>query len=487
MGKPTGFLDYARKVDPYRDAVERTKDFLELHVIMPEDHHQEQAARCMDCGVPFCSSHTGCPLDNMIPEWNDLVYHGRWSDANERLHETNNFPEFTGRVCPALCEGSCSLNVVDKPVTVRDNECSIVEMAWDQGYMEPSPPVIRSGKRIAVIGSGPSGLACADQLNQAGHEVTVFERDDRVGGLLMYGIPNMKLDKRIVDRRVDKMRAEGIHFVTSAEVGKTVDLKAIRAETDAVVLCIGSTRPRDLPIEGRDLQGVHFAMDYLKAATHEVLDETRDVDFDANGKHVIVIGGGDTGNDCLGTAVRQGCASLVNLELMPKPPINRAPDNPWPQWPKTLRTDYGHAEAIARFGDDPRIYSTLTKRFIPAEDDPSRVGAIETVQVAWKKDDGKMSFEELPGTEKTLQADLVFLSMGFVGPEALISQQLNLDMDARSNFKAEPGQYQTSAEGVFAAGDCRRGQSLVAWAISEGRGAARAVDQFLMGDTTLPA
>jgi len=491
MGKPTGFLEIARKPDAYRAPEQRAGDYLELHVIMPEHHHREQAARCMDCGVPFCASDTGCPLDNLIPEWNDLIYNGRWADASERLHLTNNFPEFTGRVCPALCEGSCSLNVVDQPVTVRDNECSIVETAFERGYIEPHPPAFKTGKRVAIIGSGPAGLAAADQLSRVGHEVTVFERDDRVGGLLTYGIPNMKLDKRIVERRIEVLRQQGVHFVTNAEVGKTVSFEAIRAQTNAVVLAVGSTRPRDLPVPGRELQGVRFAMDFLKAATRDVLGDERDdrdQTLDAKGKRVVVIGGGDTGNDCLGTSVRQGCVELVNLELMPKPPASRHDDNPWPQWPKTHRTDYGHHEAMHRFGKDPRRYSTLTKRFVPDESG-AKVAAVETISVMWEdaKPGERPSFKEIPGTERTVAADLVLLAMGFVGPEATLAEQGEFDCDARSNFAADYGRHATSVEGVFAAGDCRRGQSLVAWAIAEGRAAARAVDQYLEGETDLPA
>ncbi|MFW6335698.1 MAG: glutamate synthase subunit beta [Phycisphaeraceae bacterium] len=490
MGKPTGFMEFNRRSDDFRDATERSKDYCELHVIMPEHHHREQAARCMDCGVPFCASENGCPLDNLIPEWNDLVYHGRWEEAVERLHRTNNFPEFTGRVCPALCEGSCSLNVIGDPVTVRDNECSIVEKAFEKGYLKPQPPTSRTGKRVAVIGSGPSGLAAADQLNRAGHEVTVFERDDRIGGLLVYGIPNMKLDKRIIDRRVELMKAEGVHFVTSAEVGRTVSLEAIRAQADAVVLAIGSTRPRDLPVPGRELKGVHFAMDFLRLATRRVLGDIEAEEageLDAAGKRVLVIGGGDTGNDCLGTAVRHGCVDLVNLELMPEPPVERSDSNPWPQWPKVHRTDYGHQEAIARFGRDPRRYSTLTKRFL-ADESGKKLAGVETVRVEWTTDEGgKSSFTEVPGSEETIPCDLALLAMGFVGPEEGLAEKLGLERDARSNFAAEYGRFATTAEGVFAAGDCRRGQSLVAWAIAEGRGTARAVDEYLMGDSYLPA
>lgn len=488
MGHPTAFLDTPRQTDHRRDVFDRVGDFLELHVLMPEDHHRRQASRCMDCGVPFCSSDTGCPLDNLIPEWNELVHQGRWADAAERLHRTNNFPEFTGRVCPALCEGSCSLNLYDKPVTVRDNECSIIEHAWEAGHMRPRTPAWRTGKTVAIIGSGPAGLAAADQLNQAGHGVTVFERDDRVGGLLMYGIPNMKLDKRIVSRRIEKMQEEGIHFITGAEVGKNVRLDAIRKYFDTVVLAIGSTKPRDLPVPGRKLHGVHFAMDFLKAATRTVLDQTMaPEDLSAAGKHVVVIGGGDTGNDCLGTSVRQRCASVLNLELMPKPPKERAPDNPWPQWPRTFRTDYGHFEAIARFGEDPRRYERLTKRFVSDPAGKQLVG-VETVAVQWDTDaEGQRSFTEIPGTQEIHRADLVLLAMGFTGPEAMLADQLGLQRDGRSNFTAELGDFETSAPGVFAAGDCRRGQSLVAWAIAEGRGVAQAVDAYLMGESELSA
>jgi NAD(P)H-dependent glutamate synthase small subunit len=375
-------------------------------------------------------------------------------------------------------------------VTVRDNECSIVEKAFEKGYLKPQPPTSRTGKRVAVIGSGPSGLAAADQLNRAGHEVTVFERDDRIGGLLVYGIPNMKLDKRIIDRRVELMKAEGVHFVTSADVGKTVSLEAIRGNADAVVLAIGSTRPRDLPVPGRELEGVHFAMDFLRLATRRVLE---DIDakeggsLDAAGKRVLVIGGGDTGNDCLGTAVRHGCTDLVNLELLPEPPVERADSNPWPQWPKVHRTDYGHQEAIARFGRDPRRYSTLTKRFI-ADESGKKLAGVETVRVEWTTDEsGKPTFTEVPGSEETIPCELALLAMGFVGPEEGLAEKLGLERDARSNFAAEYGRFATSAEGIFAAGDCRRGQSLVAWAIAEGRGTARAVDEYLMGESCLPA
>jgi len=488
MGKPTGFMEFGRDTVRDRQPLERIGDFDEFHLPLMEDERRQQGARCMDCGIPFCQSESGCPIDNLIPEWNDLVFRGRWREALDRLHRTNNFPEFTGRVCPAPCEGACCLGVIEPPVTIKDNEVTIVDKGFAEGWIRPNPPASRTGRTIAVIGSGPAGLAAADQLNKAGHKVTVFERDDRVGGLLMYGIPNMKLDKKIVERRVDLLRAEGIRFITDAHVGVNTDIHEIREQFNAVLLATGATQPRDLPIPGRELQGIHFAMDFLRPNTKSLLDSHHDDRqyISAKGRHVVVIGGGDTGNDCLGTSLRHRCASLVNFELLAEPPTERAPDNPWPQWPRIMRVDYGHEEAEAVFGKDPREYAVLSKRFL--DDGQGRVAGIETVDVAWSTgDDGRPSFEEIPNSTRTFEADLVFLALGFLGPEQTLGEKLGLERDARSNFKADYGRFATSSEGVFAAGDCRRGQSLIVWAIAEGRGAARCIDQYLMGHSDLPA
>ena len=487
MGKITGFKEFNRETVPYTDPEDRVKNYDEFLVTVPEDHLKTQGARCMDCGVPFCQSGTGCPVDNLIPEWNDLVYQGRWKDALDRLHKTNNFPEFTGRVCPAPCEGACVLGITNPPVTIKNIENAIVDRGFAEGWIKPEPPASRSGKKVAVIGSGPAGLACAAQLNKAGHLVTVYERADRIGGLLMYGIPNMKLDKDTVDRRINLLREEGIEFVTDAHVGVNIDIEELRAGNDALALCCGATTPRDLPIPGRDLPGIHFAMEFLTLNTASLLDSGHeDGNFiSAKDKDVIVIGGGDTGTDCIGTSVRHGCKSLVNFELLPRPPEDRAPDNPWPQWPRIFRVDYGHAEVEAKFGEDPREFSILSKEFISGDD--GSVKGIRTVNVEWKKDDsGRFQMEEVAGSEKEFKADLVLLAMGFLGPEDTIVSKLGLETDERSNFKAEYGQYATSAEGVFAAGDCRRGQSLVVWAINEGREAAREIDRFLVGSSLLP-
>ncbi len=486
MGKPTGFMEYERSTIPYRDPALRIIDFNELTTRPEEEHLKTQGARCMDCGVPFCMSTTGCPVDNLVPEWNDLVYRGHWREALDRLHKTNNFPEFTGRVCPAPCEGACCLGVTDPPVTIKDIESTIIDRGFEEGWVAPHSPKKRTGKRVAVIGSGPAGLAAAAQLNKVGHEVTVYERDDRIGGLLTYGIPNMKLDKGIVQRRINLLKEEGIEFVTGAHVGVNVDIQQLKDDSDAVILCCGATRPRDLPIPGRDLKGIHFAMDFLLKNTKSLLDSELDDGnyISAEGKHVIVIGGGDTGTDCIGTSIRHGCRSLVNFELFPEPPAERAPNNPWPQWPRILRVDYGHAEAAAKFGEDPRQFQIMSQEFI--DDGQGNVAGVRTIEVAPVSEGGKLTFQELPGTERTWQADLIFLAMGFLGPEATLAEKLGLACDERSNFKAECEKYGTSLEGVFAAGDCRRGQSLVVWAINEGRGAARECDRYLMGTTTLP-
>jgi len=494
MGKPTGFFEYLRELPLDRPALERLRDWDEFHRHMDEAGLRRQAARCMDCGTPFCHTGlvlsgmaSGCPINNLIPEWNDLIYRGLWREALDRLHKTNNFPEFTGRVCPAPCEGACNAALVASSVTIKEIECSIIDQGWDQGWVVPEPPAARTGKKVAVIGSGPAGLCAAAQLNKAGHSVTVFERADRPGGLLMYGIPNMKLDKRqVLLRRLDLLQQEGVTFTCNTEAGKDLPVARLRQEFDAVVLCTGATQPRDLPIEGRALPGVHFAVDFLTANTRAVLDGQRGDGFiSAEGKDVIVVGGGDTGTDCVGTSLRQGCRSLVQMEILPQPPVQRAPDNPWPEWPKILRVDYGQEEAAALFGRDPRIYLTTVKRLVG--DNAGRVQEAVTVQIRWEKNEkGQFVPKEVPGTDKVIPAQLVLLAMGFVGPEQPLLAQLNVERDARSNVRAEHGKYTTSVPGVFAAGDCRRGQSLVVWAFREGRGAAREVDRYLMGRTQLP-
>ncbi|MEM7232954.1 MAG: glutamate synthase small subunit [Planctomycetota bacterium] len=492
MGKPTGFKEFQRKTVPYDDAVERLGHYNEFLSKVPEAHLTTQGARCMDCGVPFCQSATGCPVDNLIPEWNHLVYQGRWKDALDRLHKTNNFPEFTGRVCPAPCEGACVLGITTPPVTIKNIECAIVDRGFEEGWIQAEPPKTRTGKKVAVIGSGPAGLAAAAQLNRAGHKVVVYERDDRIGGLLMYGIPNMKLDKGIVERRLDLLRAEGVEFVASANVGdgsgeNGVDAKELYESNDAVLLACGATKPRDLPIEGRELKGVHFAMEFLRKNTKSLLDsKLEDGNYiSAKGKKVVVVGGGDTGTDCIGTSMRHGCESLVNFELLPRPPADRAPDNPWPQWPRIFRVDYGHEEVSAKFGSDPREFCIASKRFL--DDGNGNVRGIETIRVEWtKSDDGRWQMKEVEGSEQVFEADLVFLAMGFLGPEEPLAEHLGIARDQRSNYEAQYGEYSTSVDRVFAAGDCRRGQSLIVWAINEGRGAAREIDRFLMGSTSLP-
>jgi len=512
MGKPTGFLEYPRALPLAHDPAARVHDWTEFHGHGDEAHLRQQGARCMDCGVPFCHTGTllegmasGCPINNLIPEWNDLVYRGLWHEALERLHKTNNFPEFTGRVCPAPCEGSCVLGITETPVTIKSIEAAIIDRGFEEGWVRPDAPTRRTGKRVAVIGSGPAGLACADQLNRARHQVTVFERADRIGGLLMYGIPNMKLDKQIVQRRVDLLAAEGVEFVTNCEVGKDVRLRisdcgfrieelnpqsAIRnlQSFDAVVLCGGATRPNDFftKTEGRNLQGIHFAMEFLHANTKSLLDSRHEDGkfISAKDKDVVVLGGGDTGTDCVGTALRHGCKSILQLEIVPMPPMLRAPDNPWPQWPKVYKLDYGQEEAKALFGDDPRQYAIQTTKFLG--DAAGNLTAIQTSRVEWVKDNGRALPRNIPGSEQVFPAQLVLLALGFSGPENLLLDQLGVEKDQRSNAKAEHGNFATSVPGVFAAGDMRRGQSLVVWAINEGRGAARECDRFLMGTTELP-
>jgi len=494
MGKPTGFIEYLRELPADRPPVERVADWKEFHFHMEEKKLREQGARCMDCGIPFCHTGTlfsgmatGCPIHNLIPEWNDLVYRGLWKEALERLHKTNNFPDFTGRVCPAPCEGSCVLGINNPPVTIKNIECAIIDHGWEQGWVEPEPPKVRTGKKVAVVGSGPAGLCAAAQLNKAGHLVTVFEREDRPGGLLMYGIPNMKLDKvEVVLRRIKQMEAEGVKFVCNTEVGKNYPAEKLLKEFDAVILATGATKPRDLPVEGRKFKGIHFAMDFLTANTRSILDGRKNGNFiSATGKDVIVIGGGDTGTDCVGTAMRHGCNNLVQIEILPQPPVDRAQDNPWPEWPKVYRLDYGQEEAAAKFGADPRVYLTTAKKF--NGDAHGQVKEVLTVQIQWERNEkGQFVPKEVPGTEKVLPSQLVLLAMGFLGPEQPLLEALGVERDARSNARAEFEKYTTNLKGVFACGDCRRGQSLVVWAFNEGRGAARECDRYLMGHTDLP-
>ena len=486
MGKPTGFKEIDRNLPPDRAPAERIADWLDFHGHAPEGQLRAQASRCMDCGTPFC--HTGggradtrqtvgCPLNNLIPEWNDLVYRGLWHDALERLHKTNNFPEFTGKVCPAPCESACVLAIIEPAVTIKNTEWAIIERGFDKGWVRATPPAVRTGKRVAVVGSGPAGLGCADQLNKAGHLVTVYERADRIGGLLMYGIPNMKLEKYLVDRRVQLMRDEGVEFLTGVEVGRDIAGPELRQRFDAVVLCCGATKPRDLPIPGRELEGIHQAMEYLTANTRWLLDGAAGrPPIDAAGRDVLVIGGGDTGTDCVGTAMRQGCRSLTQIEIVPEFPAAL----PWPQFGRTSLPDYGQEEVAAAFGQDPRVYSVTAQRF--AGDAASRVSAAHLVDVEWSS--GRP--QPVAGSERAIPAGLVLLSMGFLGPEDRVLEQLRLERDDRSNAAAAYGKFTTKVEGVFAAGDIRRGASLVVWAIMEGRGGARECDRYLMGTTLLP-
>ena len=494
MGKPTGFLEYEREEAKAVSPKERIKNFNEFHTPLSEAEQRCQSARCMDCGVPFCQSGmnikgmtSGCPLNNLIPEWNDLVYTGNWEQAYNRLHKTSNFPEFTSRVCPALCEKACTCGLNGDPVCTKENEMAIIEHAYANGLAGPKPPKARTGKRIAVIGSGPSGLAVADQLNQRGHLVTVYERADRVGGLLRYGIPNMKLEKHIIDRKIDVMKEEGIEFITEANIGQNIKAKKIMEDYDAVVLAVGASNPRDINAPGRDANGIYFAVDFLTATTKSLLDSgLKDGRYiSAKDKNVIVIGGGDTGNDCVGTCIRHGCKSVTQLEMMPKAPDERAENNPWPQWPLVCKTDYGQEEAIAGFGHDPRIYQTTVKEFL--KDKKGAVCGVKTVKLESKKDEktGRMRMEEIPGSEYTVAVDLVLIAAGFLGSQDYVTKAFGVEINERTNVKTEPGRYATNVKNVFTAGDMHRGQSLVVWAIREGREVAREIDESLMGYTNL--
>ena len=490
MGKPTGFMEYARVDSKDIAPLERIQDFNEFHIYLSDAEQSIQAARCMDCGVPFCQSGmtimgktSGCPLHNLIPEWNDMVYKGLMEEAYERLHKTNNFPEFTSRVCPALCEKACTCGNWGDPVSVRENEHAVIEHAYDMGYAGPKPPKIRTGKKIAVVGSGPSGLAAADQLNRRGHSVTVYEREDRLGGLLMYGIPNMKLEKQYIDRKIDVMKVEGVQFITGVNVGKDIKAKELLGKFDRVLLCCGAKNPRDIKAPGRDAKGIYFAVDYLTQNTKSLLNSNlTDGKFvSAEGKDVVIVGGGDTGNDCVGTAIRQGAKSVTQLEMMPAPPVCRAPSNPWPQWPDVLKTDYGQQEAIAMFGHDPRIYQTTVKSY--HKDKDGTLNGLTLVDLEPKRDEatGRTNMIEIPGSEHDVPADLVLIAAGFLGPEDYVAKAFGIETNPRSNFKTEEGKYATSIDRVYAAGDCRRGQSLVVWAIREGREAAHAIEENLMG------
>jgi glutamate synthase (NADPH) small chain len=475
VGKTTGFLEIQRKKAPTRPIAERLRDWNEVYLPYPDEELRKQGARCMDCGVPFC--HQGCPLGNLIPDWNDLVYKDRWRDAIERLHATNNFPEFTGRLCPAPCEGSCVLGINDDPVTIKAVEVSIIDHAFERGWVVPEPPAVRTGKKVAVVGSGPAGLAAAHQLNRAGHSVIVFERADRIGGLLRYGIPEFKMEKKVLDRRLRLMEKEGVVFQINAHVGANVPVADLRRDFDAIVLAGGACAPRDLPIPGRELGGIHFAMEYLTLSNRRCEGDAvpDDVFISARGKRVVIIGGGDTGADCLGTVHRQGAASVHQFELLARPPDTRAQDNPWPQWPNVFRVSSAHEEG------GERVYAVSTQEFLG--DDDGNVRALRLVDVKFV--DGK--FEEVEGTEREIPAELVLLAMGFVHPvhDGMI-KALGLALDPRGNVKADTLAYQASLPKVFAAGDMRRGQSLVVWAIREGRQCARAVDEFLMGHSELP-
>ena len=494
MGKATGFLEYERETAQVEKPLERIRHFREFRTPLSLEAQKKQGARCMECGVPFCQNGemlagmaSGCPLHNLIPETNDLVYTGNWKQAYERLTKTHCFPEFTCRVCPALCEAACTCNVNGEPVSVKENERAIIEHAYESGWVVPRPPKVRTGKRVAVIGSGPSGLAAAQQLNRRGHLVTVYERRDRIGGLLRYGIPNMKLDKKVLDRRIELMKAEGVVFETNVDVGKDVSPEELKQNFDRILLACGAANPRDINVPGRDSKNIYFAVDFLTSVTKSLLDsDLKDKAYvSAEGKHVLVIGGGDTGNDCVGTSIRLGAKSVTQLEMMPKPGETRSASNPWPQWPKVLKTDYGQEEAIAVFGHDPRIYQTTVKEFLKDKNGNVKKAVIVSLEAKKDEKSGRMMMVPVEGSEKTIPAELVLIAAGFLGSQAYVADAFQVETDARTNVKTGAGAYETSVPGIFTAGDMHRGQSLVVWAIQEGRQAARAVDESLMDYTNL--
>ena len=494
MGKPTGFMDYEREDAEALSVAERIKNYDEFHTPLSKEEQQKQGARCMECGVPFCQSGmqvggmiTGCPLNNLIPEWNDLIYQGCWEQAYNRLRLTNNFPEFTSRVCPALCEKACTCGANGNAVTVRANEYGIVENAYEQGYACAKPPKVRTGKKIAVIGSGPSGLAAADQLNQRGHSVTVYERSDRIGGLLMYGIPNMKLEKDVIERRTEIMQEEGIEFLTEVNVGKDIKVSELLSQYDRVVLACGASNPRDIKVKGRESEGIYFAVDFLKSTTKSLLDTgLKEGSFiSAKGKNVMVIGGGDTGNDCVGTSIRHGAKSVLQLEMMPKLPDTRAENNPWPEWPRVCKTDYGQEEAIGVFGSDPRVYQTTVKEFVADEKGKLKSAVLVKLKPEKDKKTGRMMMKEIDGSEYSVDVELVLIAAGFLGSESYVTKAFGVETDGRTNVSTAKDSHRTNVENVFVCGDMHIGQSLVVRAIREGRDVAREVDESLMGYTNL--